>query len=205
MSETHEAERARLKHKGWIQTLSGKQFWPLDPRAEDVCIEDIAHSLSLKCRFTGHVRKFYSVADHCIRVSYAVRPAFALPALLHDAAEAYLCDVAAPIKRYIGSLEGPDETPGLVVVPFSKLEDRVLDAIFKGLGLSALRSVAESEEVKRADLAVLASEVRDLMGPPPEDWGLTVPPHSDYKIVPQSMDDVEFNFVQRFRELTRAP
>lgn len=46
----------------WIQTYTNKQFWPLDPRPEDVCIEDIAHALSLQCRFTGHVREFYSTA-----------------------------------------------------------------------------------------------------------------------------------------------
>lgn len=166
MDPTHEAEKQRLTRKNWIQTYTGKQFTPLAPRAEDVCIEDIAHALSMKCRYTGHVREFYSVAQHCILVSRLVSTAFALPALLHDAGEAYLPDIAAPIKGSIGNADGE---------PFSVIEARVLDAIFGALGISALRSVAESEQVKTADLAMLAAEVRDLMGPAPADWGLTVP------------------------------
>jgi len=89
----------------WIQTYTGKKFWPLNPRVEDVDIVDIAHSLSLKCRFTGHSLRFYSVAEHCINVRGLVRmednpgPQVLEWALLHDAAEAYLPDVAAPIKR----------------------------------------------------------------------------------------------------------
>ncbi len=46
----------------WIQTYTGKQFWPLDPRPEDIDIEDIAHALALTCRFNGHCDYFYSVA-----------------------------------------------------------------------------------------------------------------------------------------------
>lgn len=35
----------------WIQTYTGRMFWPLDPRPEEIWIEDIAHALSLQCRF----------------------------------------------------------------------------------------------------------------------------------------------------------
>lgn len=83
----------------WMQTFSGRQFWPCDPRADEVCIEDIAHALSMQCRFAGHVRKFYSVAEHCVRASWIVPDRFKLAALLHDAAEAYVVDLPRPIKR----------------------------------------------------------------------------------------------------------
>ena len=53
-----------------IRTFTGRTFWPLDPKPEDLDIRDIAHALSLVCRFTGHTRSFYSVADHSLRVSY---------------------------------------------------------------------------------------------------------------------------------------
>ena len=53
----------------WILTYSGIEFWPLDPRPEDVRIEDIAHALSMQCRFAGHCDRFYSVAEHSIRVA----------------------------------------------------------------------------------------------------------------------------------------
>src|SRR3990167_8105269 len=83
----------------WIQTYMGSAFYPLDPRPEDVDIRDIAHSLSLMCRFNGHCTKFYSVAEHSLHVVEGV--AFTTNwntfemrrALLHDSAETYLSDV----------------------------------------------------------------------------------------------------------------
>lgn len=43
---------------GWGCTASGRRYWPADPRAEDICIEDIAHALAHQCRFGGHVSRF---------------------------------------------------------------------------------------------------------------------------------------------------
>ena len=83
----------------WIQTFTGKQFYPLEPRLEDIDIVDIAHSLSMQCRFGGHCREFYSVAQHCLNVSDLCPPYLKLAGLLHDAAEAYLCDLPSPVKR----------------------------------------------------------------------------------------------------------
>ena len=54
---------------GWIQTFTGKKFSPLEPRREDIDILDIAHSRSMQCRFNGHCRQFYSVAEHSVRVA----------------------------------------------------------------------------------------------------------------------------------------
>jgi hypothetical protein len=50
----------------WMQTYSGRRFYPLDPRAEELADLDIAHALSLLCRYGGHVERFYSVAEHCV-------------------------------------------------------------------------------------------------------------------------------------------
>src|ERR1700722_9509595 len=89
--------------RDYITTYTGKIFRPLHPDAVDICIEDIAHALSMQCRFTGHSREFYSVGDHCLWVSDVAaelgRPEDALWGLLHDASEAYLHDIASPIKR----------------------------------------------------------------------------------------------------------
>src|ERR1700693_5499467 len=68
------------------------------PNPADIRIEDIAHALSNQCRFGGHAREFYSVTEHCVRVSQHCRPEDALWGLLHDASEAYLSDVPAPLK-----------------------------------------------------------------------------------------------------------
>ena len=83
----------------WIQTFTGRAFYVLDPRPEDVDIEDIAHALSMQCRFAGHCREFYSVAQHSVTASWLVPPEDALWGLLHDAAEAYVVDLPRPIKR----------------------------------------------------------------------------------------------------------
>lgn len=85
----------------WMQTFSGRRFYPLDPRPEDIEPGDIAHALSLICRYAGHVSRFYSVAEHCVLMSRSVAPEHALAALLHDATEAYLVDVPRPLKLHL--------------------------------------------------------------------------------------------------------
>jgi hypothetical protein len=84
---------------GSITTFSGVRFWPLLPNPDDILIADIAHALAHQCRFAGHAREFYSVAEHCVRVSHLCAPEDALWGLLHDASEAYLSDVPAPMKE----------------------------------------------------------------------------------------------------------
>lgn len=85
----------------WMETFSGRHFWPLDPRPAEIDPADIAHALSLLCRYGGHVDRFYSVAEHCVLMSLAVPPEHALAALLHDATEAYVVDVPRPLKRHL--------------------------------------------------------------------------------------------------------
>ncbi len=85
----------------FMQRYSGGVYWPLDPRMNEVALIDIAHSLSMQCRFTGHARTFYSVAEHSVHVSHCVPEELALVALLHDATEAYVTDVASPVKRHL--------------------------------------------------------------------------------------------------------
>jgi hypothetical protein len=87
----------------WMRTATGNKFWPEDPRSQDVYIADIAHHLSMLCRFTGAVRKFYSVAEHSVHVSNLVEEQgysneVQLQALLHDATEAYIADINRPAK-----------------------------------------------------------------------------------------------------------
>ena len=90
----------------WLQLYSGKRFWPTDPHAEDVEIDDIAHSLSMQCRYAGHCVKFYSVAEHSVHIAdWLYVKGFTsdqvIAGLLHDATEAYLVDVPRPVKPFL--------------------------------------------------------------------------------------------------------
>lgn len=170
----------------WIQTYTGKKFFPLAPVVADIDIRDIAHSLALQCRFNGHSPMFYSVAEHSVRVSLAVEPDLALWGLLHDAAEAYISDVPRPVKAQM-----PE---------FSRIEDRLLCAIAKRFGL--LWPVPE--EIWATDLTLLATEARDLMGAPPEPWSISATPLPE-RIVPVNARRAEAMFLDRFHELYRVP
>lgn len=139
----------------WMQTYTGRRFFPMDPRAEEIDPLDIAHALSLLCRYNGHVDRFYSVAEHCVLMSYAVRHEVALWALLHDATEAYVGDMIRPLK---GSM--PD---------YRDAEDRVMAAIVERFGLQSLHMPAE---VKAADSRILLTERDELMKVAPHAWAV---------------------------------
>lgn len=90
------------KRGDFMQTFTARAFWPLDPNPADIEIRDIAHSLAMQCRYAGHCRRFYSVAEHSVLLAdwmLGVAPEHALWALLHDASEAYMVDVPRPLKH----------------------------------------------------------------------------------------------------------
>lgn len=170
----------------FMQTYTGRKFWPLDPRADEVCIEDIAHALANICRFGGHAHRFYSVAHHSVLVSQACSPRDAMWGLLHDAAEAYAGDVIRPIKH--ASEAGRR---------FQEIESRIIAAIAERFGLSPVIP----ESVKRADEIVLATECRDVMGGERAGkWRLSYSA-SDNLITPWSPAESERAFLARFAEL----
>lgn len=174
--------------EAWIQTYSGRRFNPTKPIAEAIVIQDIAHSLSMQCRFSGHVNKFYSVAQHCVGVSYLCDDADALWGLLHDATEAYLVDVPSPLKRS-GHFDS-----------FVNIEKTMQTAICKRFGLLDF----EPPSVKKADKIMLATEARDLMNPLRDDWDEVYPP-LPFKIVPLPPDQAHALFIKRFLELMGRP
>ena len=105
-----------------ITTFTGKHFDPLEPDASLIDIRDIAHALSLTCRGNGHVKTFFSVAQHCINCAleaeargYSQR--VMLACLIHDASEAYMSDVPRPFKQAL-----PE---------YKKIEEQLLELIMK--------------------------------------------------------------------------
>ena len=173
----------------WIQTYSGRRFWPLDPRPEEICIEDIAHALAHQCRFAGHVRRFYSVAEHSVRVSFVCKPADALWGLLHDAAEAYLVDLPRPIKRH-----------GEIGQMYREVERRLMAAICERFGLT----INEPESVGAADKILLSIEARDLMAPllPGwEKWLALIGDRTERITDTLTPSDAESQFLLRFKQL----
>lgn len=153
----------------WKLTWKGMAVDLVDPRPETISPGDIAHSLSLQCRWGGHTREFYSVAQHCVHVAetavliaqtdgdYSTQEieALRLGAILHDAHEAYTGDIASPLKRLFG--------PAV-----SQLEDRLDIAIGKRCGVAA--KWMKHEIVKTADRILLATEARDFMPRFEGDW-----------------------------------
>lgn len=108
----------------WIYTPSGVEFRLNPARPEDVRLTDIAHGLAFTPRFQGLGPRFYSVLEHSVLVHDLLRgqsPTIRLQALLHDAAEAYLGDVARPLKGLV-----PD---------YRALEARVHAAIVEALAI----------------------------------------------------------------------
>lgn len=135
-----------MEDSEYIITFTGRRFWPLNPRIEDLCLADIAHALARKCRWGGHTRVTYSVAQHSVHVSQLVAQPCKRWALLHDAAEAYLPDICRPIKqRY----------PELVAA-----EERILALVCRRWSLPPVMP----PEVKYADDTMMVTEARDLMG-----------------------------------------
>jgi hypothetical protein len=134
-----------------ITTYTGKtvdifNFW-----LRDICLEDIAHALSLICRFGGHCSEFYSVAEHCVRAAYIahfnydIHPAYIL---VHDAAEAYIGDLPRPIKRTVFDPE---------------IETKVRNKILNYFKLDVHYWKAHAHIIKEIDDMMLNIEVQDLL------------------------------------------
>lgn len=161
----------------WISTYTGKRFHYLKPAPEEIDIKDIAHALSLTCRFGGHCREFYSVAEHSIRVADEVDRDYKLSALLHDAHEAYLHDVPKPIKMDISG--------------YKETADTIQTAINRRFHLLPMGFT-----IRHADEVLLATEARDLMRNT-EGWA-TLPFPLEDKIYPWTAEDAELSFLTAF-------
>lgn len=144
----------------WIETYRGGKFFPADPRPEHVDIVEIAHALSMICRFTGHTQWHYSVAQHSVHVAKLMGPdpSRMLYGLLHDASEAYLSDVASPVKA-LPEFEG-----------YRLIERRLQACVYRRYGLDP---EAVPADLAKADMVMLVAEADQvLQSRRREEWGV---------------------------------
>lgn len=157
----------QIQMEPWISTSTGTKFYFENPTVDMIHIEDIAHSLAMTCRFNGHCRLFYSTAQHSLLVASGVYAHLAenrgsrftdaeikivRTALLHDAAEAYIGDMVAPLKW--------------VMPAFKEVEKRIEAVIWEKFDLDHHCA----DLIKYHDLRALATEARDLLTDGGKDW-----------------------------------
>lgn len=167
-----------------ILLSSGNYFDFTNPERSSFTVSDIAHALARICRFTGHCGHFYSVAQHSVLVSRILPPPLQLPGLMHDAHEAFVGDVAAPLKMLL-----PD---------YREIEERCQAAVLERFGIT----LPLSPDIRDADLVLLSTEKRDLMKRTEQPW----PVESNYRplemrITPMTPAQAERAFLLRFQEL----
>jgi uncharacterized protein len=198
LDHVNDPRRVPRTDDNWIRTFTGRRFWPLNPLAEDVAIEDIAHHLALINRFAGATYEPYSVAEHSVRVSLRVERmildriggglsplvrAGALWGLLHDAPEAYLVDIPRPVKH--------DPRMAAYRTFEDVLEETTAEAFGLALPMPAI--------VKEADLILCNTEKRDLVRNGRSDRGIDRLPETIY---PLSWQEAERRFLIHFEFLT---
>ena len=174
-----------------ITTHSGQQVDIESPRAETICIEDIAHALSFLCRGSGQANFFFSVARHCI---YCAREAKAqgfsreiiLACLLHDASEAYMTDVPKPIKDNL-------------IPQYREYENALLDVVYqKFVG----RTLTEEElsQVTMIDRLLLQYDLKHLLNMDVDLPEIHIP--LNYEYIP--FEEAREEYLALFRELTEG-
>jgi hypothetical protein len=166
----------------WMQTFSGRAFWPMDPRPEEICIEDIAHALSQICRYLGHCIRFQSVAEHSVLLYRAVPQELKRAALMHDSPEAYVVDLPRPIKPFIRQ--------------YKYVERDVAEAIKKKYKIDDLYPPA----LAKYDTRILVDEQQQNMAPPPMPWESADLEPLGVKLEFWSPQVAEIMFLSAFRE-----
>lgn len=184
--------RHQAREHSWFTTASGRRFFVIDPDRESIVIDDIAHALAHVCRYGGHCRQFYSVAQHSVHVSKLVPRHLALHGLMHDASEAYLGDVVRPLKAQL-----PE---------YKRIEHQLEQLISERFGIRPL-GADEVKILKAADLVALQTERRDLLPPTPHEWsedraGIVADPDPIFVLASWRARDT---FLARYRDLTTTP
>ena len=170
-----------------LTTYSGTDVNVVNPNPDSLKIIDIAHALSNICRYGGHSKVFYSVADHCVNMyeHFMDRGQYvnAYIALMHDATEAYLCDIPRPIKPFI--------------VGYKELEDNLAKAIYKKFNVPAM-----TEAVEVIDYHIIYNEVMRVNNIIP-DWINNYDDYDVYIYVSHNQNAASNRFLEAYYEVTK--
>ena len=173
----------------YILTYQKKEFYPLNPKTEDIDIVDIAHALSLLCRANGHFKHFYSVGLHSINCAYeAIARGYSqnvvLGCLLHDGSEAYLADITRPVKKHLQK--------------YLEVEDVLQNKIFE----KWVPSLTDEEKklVFEIDDAILYYEFVELFGEKIFDFAPIIKSNPVFEYI--EFSQVENEFISLFNQLT---
>lgn len=174
-----------VKEDAKIRTYTGGHVYYFEPACSQISIEDVAHGLSMLCRFNGATKVFYSVAQHSVSVAEAIRrdggaKKEIFSGLMHDASEAFISDVPSPFKKFF---------PG-----FLEAEIRMEEWLAKRF----LFDFPYPKSVKYNDLRALATEMRDLMSESDEKQ-VDAPPFFT-KIKPLNPEDSKRLFLAYYNE-----
>jgi len=187
--------------KPFIITRRPQRFHFLTPKPDDFDAEEIAEALSRRCRWSGHCRSYYSVAQHSVYVSMAAAPhGHALWGLLHDAAEAFLPDVPRPLKALL-KVATPRPGGRHKLEPLDDVENRILRAVAERFHLDP---ATPPECVRIADDRILATEYAQLF--PPESaqlWRPDAEPFDWLKITPMPPTAAAAQWLNRFHRLAQ--
>ena len=174
----------KKKYSPWQQTFTNEIVEMNAVNLQSLNIDDIAHALSMQCRFAGQIPEFYSVAEHSYWVSQLVPDQFALWGLMHDAAEAYITDIPTYVKNCIPEIRW--------------LESRILSAIAMRFSLGRLRIPSV---VKEVDLRMLITEKEQFYVKHVRDWEIDAEPYKNITLGCWEPSYAEQMFLMRFNEL----
>ena len=175
-----------------ITTYRGIRMNPVEPRAEDINIQDIAHALSMVCRGGGHVKSFFSVAQHCLICAEEARlrglsARVQLGALLHDGSEAYMSDLVRPVKEQIPQ--------------YRTIENRLIDTIWDSFIPGETLTEDERRMIKEIDDDAMSWDMKILLGDEINQNYRNLRELPEHRFMP--MNQVEADFLKKFDQLRR--
>lgn len=170
-----------------MQTYTGEMFDVFTPNKDQIQTRDISHALSMLCRYGGHSRNFYSVAEHSFLMAeyFFDRKEYDLAraALLHDATEAYMGDIIRPLK--------------LRLPLYREVENTLQAMIFTKYGIPP----EMPEKVKQADLRIVNDERAALLHERPWSPAIDALPYLDVEIHSWFPIEAEQKFLDMFWSL----